>query len=470
VSPADVLLLDEPTNHLDLETTRWLEQYLASVTTTVLLVSHDRAFLAAVVDHVLHLEGNSAAAYAGGYQAFVDQRAQRRLTQQRQYDQQQRKLAAELDYIARNIAGQNSRQAKGRRTRLARMPRLTAPLGGDGTMAVRFETGDRGGDRVLVANRATVKVGDRELVRDFSSTLMRGELLGLIGPNGAGKTTFIKALLGEHPVASGELRVGGGITVGHYRQDLAQVPLDSTLYDTVAELRPHWDRRLIQGHLGRFGFSGDEVQRRSETLSGGERARVALAMLMLSRANLLILDEPTNHLDVESIETLEDAIEDYDGTVLLVSHDRELLRALTTRVWVIHGNHVTDFDGSFAEWELVSVEREHAARVRAAEEEGVRRLHEKQRTGRREEATRNMKTDLRRAQREVEALETQAQTLEARIESITNTLQDPELYTTPAGLARAADLGRDLDTAKADLEQTLEAWTAASDTVETLQS
>src|SRR5262249_6653100 len=148
-TPSDILLLDEPTNHLDLDTTRWLEQYLASVTATVLVISHDRAFLSAVVDHVLHFEGDTAIAYAGRYEAFVEQRAQRRLTQQRQYDQQQRKLANEQDYIARNIAGQNSRQAKGRRKRLERMPRLSAPVTDEGAMAVRFEVAERGGDRVI---------------------------------------------------------------------------------------------------------------------------------------------------------------------------------------------------------------------------------------------------------------------------------------------------------------------------------
>ncbi|MGH7616422.1 MAG: ABC-F family ATP-binding cassette domain-containing protein, partial [Gemmatimonadaceae bacterium] len=332
VSPADVLLLDEPTNHLDLETTAWLEEYLQSATATVLIISHDRAFLSAVVDHVLHLEAGTSAVYDGSYESFVEQRTLRRLTHQRQFDQQQKKIAAEQDYIARNIAGQNSKQAKGRRKRLERTPRLSAPSGDEDTMAVRFETAERGGDRVVVGDRATIAVGRRVLIDGLDLTLMRGDRVGLIGPNGSGKSTMIRALLGEHEVSSGELRVGGGITVGHYRQDLAQVPMDRTLYDVINDLRPTWDRRLVQGHLGRFGFSGDEVQRRADTLSGGERARVALAMLMLGRANLLILDEPTNHLDVESIEALEDAIEQYDGSVLLVSHDRALLRALTTRV------------------------------------------------------------------------------------------------------------------------------------------
>jgi len=470
VSPADVLLLDEPTNHLDLETTKWLEDYLASVSTTVLLISHDRAFLSAVVDHVLHFEGDTATAYAGRYESFVEQRTLRRLTHQRQFDQQQRKIAAEQDYIARNIAGQNSKQAKGRRKRLERMPRLSTPIGEDGAMAVRFEVAERGGDRAAIAENATVKVGDRVLVRDLNATLMRGDTVGLIGPNGSGKSTLIRALLGEHPVSSGELRVGGGITVGYYRQDLGQVPLDRTLYEAINDLRPTWDRRLVQGHLGRFGFSGDEVQRRADTLSGGERARVALAMLMLSGANLLILDEPTNHLDVESIEALEDAIEQYDGSVLLVSHDRELLRALTTRVWVLHERHVTDFGGSFAEWELISAERQHAASVRAAEEEALRRVQEKKKTARRDEATRDERNLLRTAERRVAELESDIQALEGRIEAVTRELEDPELYTRANGVARATELGTELDRLKPELERALEAWGTATEALDTLTS
>ena len=192
---------------------------------------------------------------------------------------------------------------------------------------------------------------------------------------------------------------------------------------------------MVQGHLGRFGFSGDEVQRRADTLSGGERARVALAMLMLGRANLLILDEPTNHLDVESIEALEDAIEQYDGSVLLVSHDRALLRALTTRVWVLHDRHVTDFDGDFAEWEVVSAEREHAASVRAAEEEALRRMQEKKKTARRDDGVRDDRNQIRSAQRRVADLETEIQTLESHIEAVTRELEDPELYTRTGGRA-----------------------------------
>jgi ATP-binding cassette subfamily F protein 3 len=464
MTTADVLLLDEPTNHLDLETTRWLEQYLAASDRTVLLVSHDRAFLTATVDHVLHIEGNTAVPYAAGYSDFVAQRAERRLTQQRAFEQQQRTIAKESDYIARNIAGQNSKQAKGRRKRLERLPRLSPVIGADGTMALRFEVADRGGDQVVSAKNVSVGIGDRTLVDRFSGTLERTGVLGIIGRNGSGKSTLLRALLGEHPTKGGDLRIGGSITAGYYRQDLSQVPLNRTLYEVIEALRPKWERGQIQGHLGRFGFSGQEVLRRADSLSGGERARVALAMLMLSRANLLVLDEPTNHLDVESIEALEDAIEGYDGTVILVSHDRELLRALTTRIWILHDRHMTEFAGGFAEWEEVSAERSHAAAVATAEEQALRQVHERQRVAPAPKS--DPRKELRLAQRELADAEAQVAELESEVARVVAALEDPALYTRPDGAATARRLGAELETLKRDLEAGLERWTHATEQVE----
>ncbi|HEY4648489.1 MAG TPA: ABC-F family ATP-binding cassette domain-containing protein, partial [Gemmatimonadales bacterium] len=207
VSPADVLLLDEPTNHLDLETTRWLEEYLAGLDATVLLISHDRVFLQAVVDHVLHLEAGTAFTYSGNYESFLAQRAERRLSQQRAFDKQSRSIAAQEDFIRRNIAGQNSAQARGRRRRLERVSRLSEPTGADGTMALRLEPAVRGGDQALVLDHVRVAIGERVLLHDFSVTVRRGDVLGLVGPNGAGKTTLIRCMVGERPAEGGEVRV-----------------------------------------------------------------------------------------------------------------------------------------------------------------------------------------------------------------------------------------------------------------------
>jgi len=299
-------------------------------------------------------------------------------------------------------------------------------------------------------------------------------VLGILGPNGAGKSTLLRAMLGEHPVEAGELRLGASITVGYYRQDLSQVPLHKALYDVIADMRPLWERGRVQGHLGRFGFSGKEVLRRADSLSGGERARLALAILMLSKANLLVLDEPTNHLDVESIEALEDAIDEYDGTVILVSHDRELLRALTTRTWVLHGGHMTEFAGGFAEWEEVSTERTHAAAVRAAEDQALRQVHERQRVSVSSKgaagptAGGDPRKAMRRARRELEEAEVAVAELEAQVAPVVAALEDPALYTRPDGAATARQLGVQLETLKRGLDAALERWTQATERVETL--
>jgi ATP-binding cassette subfamily F protein 3 len=472
VVPADILLLDEPTNHLDLDTTEWLERYLKAFGQTVMLISHDRAFLDSVVNHVLHFEGETATPYTGGFADFVRQREERRLVQQRSFDQQRRFVEKEEDYVRRNIAGQNSAQAKGRRTRLARLPRLSPPADTEAAMALRLDAGHRGGDQVLVAEGATLRVGERTLLDGFSARVLRGDVIGFVGPNGAGKSTLLRAIVGESTLVGGTLRLGASITAAHYRQDMSQVPTDKTLYEIIQDLRPTWGRGAIQGHLGRFGFSGDEVHRMAATLSGGERARVALAMIVLARANLLLLDEPTNHLDVESIEVLEDALESYEGTVILVSHDRALLRSTATRTWVLHGAHITDYAGTFGEWETVSRERAHAAAVAAEEDEILRRTHERQQMRRRGSLPRDDRAARRAAQRapaqqELERAEKEVARLEARISEITATLADPDLYATPAGVSRAQALGVELDSARGALDDAIARWERAVEQVET---
>jgi ATP-binding cassette subfamily F protein 3 len=481
-TPAELLVLDEPTNHLDLETTAWLEQYLATTDRTVLCISHDRAFLNAMANHVLHFEGGTAFAYTGGYASFVQQREERRLTQQRQFEKQQKVIAAESDYIARNIAGQNTAQAKGRRKRLERMPRLSAPIGEEGVMALRLNAGTRSGDRVVEARHVTVGVptpeGPRTLVRDVNVVLERGEMIALVGPNGAGKSTLIKTLLGEHAPLSGDVKIGPSTSVAYYRQDLAHLPLDSTIYEAIATQRPLWERRLVQGHLGRFGFSGDEVQRTVGTLSGGERARVAMALLTLSTNNLLILDEPTNHLDVESIEVLEDAVSEFDGSVLIVSHDRAVLRGLATQVWELRDQQLQVFNGSFVEWEEMRAERakreeqqaraeaqkdaELAARQREREKERERQSHKAATSG----DTRKL---LRAAEKTLADAELRVTTLEQRVTELEGQLDDPSLYDTPAGVQKATALGKQLDSARDELEQAMHDWTAAEEYVALLK-
>ena len=480
-TPADLYILDEPTNHLDLDTTAWLERYLANTDKTVLCISHDRAFLNAMADHVLHFEGGTAFAYTGGYESFVQQREERRLAQQRQFDKQQAKISSEMDYIARNLAGQNTRQAKGRRKLLARMPRLSAPIGGDGVMALRLDAGNRSGDRVVEANHVTVGVptanGPRALVRDVNVVLERNEVVALVGPNGAGKSTLIKTLLGEMPPLDGDVKVGPSTTVAYYRQDVGHLPMESTIYDAIANERPLWERRQVQGHLGRFGFSGDEVLRTVGTLSGGERARVAMALLTLSTNNLLILDEPTNHLDVESIEVLEDAVDEYDGTVLIVSHDRAVLRGLATQVWELRHQELSVFPGTFVEWEAMRTERteQETQQARAddrreAERNTRQREREREQRAREQGAGGDPKKLLRAAEKALADAELRVTTLEEKIAGLTAQLDDTSLYDNPAGIKKAAALGKELDDVRDALEDAMHDWGSAEEYVSMLKT
>jgi len=452
-APADLLLLDEPTNHLDLDTTRWLTRYLRDLGETIVVVSHDRAFLDETVDHVLHVHAGTVASYRGGYSAFVTQRAERELTAQRAYQKQRVQIEKEEDYIRRNIAGQNSAQAKGRRARLNRLPRLSAPPGEAGAMSLRLDSGERGGDQVLQAESVRVVAGDKVLVEQCTLTAMRGDVIALTGSNGAGKSTLLATLLGARAPDRGTVRVGGSITPAWYRQDLAGVPLDRTIYDVIQDLRPRWTRGQIQGHLGAFGFSGDEVRRSTTTLSGGERARVALAMITLAGANLLVLDEPTNHLDVESIEVLEDALDDYEGTVLLVSHDRAFLRELATRVWWFDGTRVKDFPGTFVEWEAMQAEREREAASATAVAVSTAPSR------RQVPPRRDVPVSAESVRRRREEAEQQAVRAESRVKELETALADSALYRGDAeGANRAAGLARDLAAARAVLDEALAAW------------
>ncbi|MBT8395510.1 MAG: ABC-F family ATP-binding cassette domain-containing protein [Gemmatimonadetes bacterium] len=470
-APADLILLDEPTNHLDLDTIDWLRRHLEESGKTVLVISHDRAFLDDFADHILHLSQGSALPYRGGYSAFVAQRARTLLTQQREAEEQRKEIARQEEFVRRNIAGQKTVQAKSRRKKLARLPRLSPPPVEDDPMAVRFEAADRGGDQVLIAEDLGVGIGGAQLIGDFSAIARRGDVIAVVGPNGAGKSTLLATLLGDRPPMAGRVRIGAGISPAWFRQDHAHLPSGRTLFDCIADARPTWNRGDIQGHLGRFGFSGETVQRTTDSLSGGERARVALALITLRGANLLALDEPTNHLDVESIEALEDALEDYPGTVLLVSHDRALLRELTTRVWAFADGHLHDYPGPFVDWEE-KVARELETRTAAsAESDRKARAEAKQRTRKASEARRAAEAPLRAARKALGSAEKDVQKAEAVVAEIEAALADPTLYDgSPERSEEAGRLTARLREAQLTLEDTMAGWIEAHGTLEALES
>ncbi len=346
----DILLLDEPTNHLDVEAVEWLEEFLASYKSAYLIISHDRFFLDHTVGRILDLDNGRIESYKGNYSQYLVEKEERREQQQRAYEQQRELIARTEDFIRRNLAGQKTKQAKSRRNFLERLERLENVSQAD-KANFKLRPTMRTGDQVLVLDKLTIGFPTRTLARDLSLTLRRGERLGIIGGNGTGKTTLLRTILGEQRPLDGEARWGTNVSVGYYDQRLLSVDERNTV---IEELRGLASSSVTDGELrsflGRFLFTGDDVFKPISALSGGEKGRLALAKLIYSRVNVLLLDEPTNHLDIASCEALEDALNDYDGTIITVSHDRYFLDRIATQILFFSDRGVEFFDGGYSEF------------------------------------------------------------------------------------------------------------------------
>ncbi len=366
----DLLILDEPTNHMDIQAVEWLEGWLGEWTGAAVMVSHDRYFLDRTVDRVWDLSPLGVEIYRGNYSAYVNQRAERRGNQEKRYEMQQDHIHREQEYIRRNIAGQNTRRAQGRRKLLERLLRegdIPRPKSMR-KVSIDFDHVDRSGDRVLETLGLVIGYLDSNklLFRVPDLVLTRGECVALIGPNGAGKTTFLKTLLGEVKPLSGDVRLGANLQIGYFAQAHEGLIPEHTVIEEILDVNPKMKRSQARTFLARFLFSGDTVEKPIEILSGGERGRVALAKLALEGANYLLLDEPTNHLDLPSQEVLQQSLESYPGTILLVSHDRYLIDALATQVWVIspEARELEVFIGGYEIYLEAKRERSEARKAR----------------------------------------------------------------------------------------------------------
>jgi ATP-binding cassette subfamily F protein 3 len=357
----DLLALDEPTNHLDISAIEWLEGYLKDFPGAVLVVSHDRYFMDAVADTIWELDFGTLERYRGNYSQYVRQREERRERLWKEYEAQQEFIAKEEDYIRRNIAGQKARQAQGRRTRLERLKReaLIRRPRARRDLALRLAEGGRSGDQVLMTRGLRVGYPGKVLFDAPDITLRRGEAAALIGPNGAGKSTFVKTALGIIPPLAGEVKLGASVKIGYFAQAHEALNPKNTLIDEILAVK---DMPISQArsYLAAYLFTDDDVFRTVETLSGGERGRLALAKLALEGANLLLLDEPTNHLDIPSQEVLQAVLTDFEGTILLVSHDRYLVEALATQIWSVANGRMDVYEGTYSEF-LAWRERQRAA-------------------------------------------------------------------------------------------------------------
>jgi ATP-binding cassette subfamily F protein 3 len=409
----DLLLLDEPTNHLDIHAIEWLENYMQRLKASLVIISHDRRFLDNVATDTWDLDFGSLQTYPGNYSRFLALKAERRARQQAEYEAQQEHIAKEEAVIRRYKAGQRSKEARGRLKKLAHIERIERPRE-HRSLQIRLEAGLRSGEVVLAAEDLAVGFPGRPpLFTCPDLTIRRQERVALVGPNGCGKTTLLRTILSEMPPRAGEIQLGRSVVTGYFAQTHAWMDTEQTILEAMQETSSITTGRA-RNLLGRFLFSGDDIYKRLGDLSGGERSRVALARLTLTPANLLLLDEPTNHLDIPAREALEEVLDAYGGTLLLVSHDRALIDNLATQVWVVEKGQLTVFPGNWSEYvefrdrtvQEETKEREEAGRPRAERRRGP--TPEEKR--RREQAAR-----LAALEKEIAALEEKRAALEGEM-------------------------------------------------------
>ena len=344
-----LLLLDEPTNHLDIEGTEWLEEYLRNVDKACILVSHDRAFLDAVAGEVWELEDGRLERYQGGFQRYLAEREHRRQVHEHRYRHQQQEIARIEEFIRRNIAGQKTRQAQSRLKLLSRIERLPPPRRDDGSLQIDLQSAGRSFAHVLAVKGVTLAYGDRTILEDVDFDLYRGDRMGLVGRNGCGKSTLLRSLIGELEPVCGSIRLGNRVTVGYFDQELSDLPTEGTMLQALWEVDPAAEVEVIRSRAARFGFVGEDVLKSVRALSGGEKTKLCLARLVSRPVNLLILDEPTNHLDLPAREALEQALTEYDGTLLVVSHDRFFLDRVVNRIAWIHEGRLSVYPGTWSD-------------------------------------------------------------------------------------------------------------------------
>ena len=448
----DLLLLDEPSNHLDITATEWLEGFIRDYTGAVVVISHDRYFLDRTVEQIVEIERHLLTPYPGNYTAYVKVKAERLEQQRKAYEQQQAEIRRQEDFIRRNMAGQKTKQAQSRQKALERLERVAAPTADSRRMGLQFETNQRESHEVIVCRKVRKAYDAHQVLRGLDFTVYRGEKVGLMGPNGAGKSTLLRLLMQRDTADEGTLRLGRNTTAAYYDQEMADLDPNATVLDevwSIAPLKPVGD---IRSYLGRFLFSGDEVYNTIEHLSGGEKSRVALAKLMLSPANLLILDEPTNHLDIPAREALEEALSEYPGAVLIVSHDRYFLDRIVGRLLYLREGRCDAYPGNYTDYQA------HLAAMQASQSAPTSKVTPK-----------NVKTKVndksardntkRQRRRKPEVIEREISEVEANIEALQAALateqQNADWQRLAELTSQQGDLASRLDDLMQEWEETM---------------
>ncbi len=447
----DLLLLDEPTNHLDMETLQWLENYLAAYKGSVLVISHDRYFLDHVCTGIVEILMGSSEQYNGNYTRYIAQRQERFESRMRAYEIQQKEIERQQAIIARYRMfnrEKSIRAAESREKALDRMEKLEKPVD-ERAIRFSFEARRRTGEDVLQLTEISKSFGEKHLFHDLTLRVRAGDRVALIGPNGVGKSTLIKIIVGEEQPDTGFIRYGSNVDIGYYDQHQSTLHADKTVLDEIWDRFPQMEQSNVRGALGMFLFTGDDVFKPIHTLSGGEKGRVALTALMLRKDNLLLLDEPTNHLDMDSREVLEDALADFGGTIITVSHDRYFINRIANRIIEMQPDGVTEYIGNYDDY----IERKN--RPVAVEAEAGKTKTELEKEKRREklsrQALRQLKIRAQEAEKAVGVKEAEIAELEAQ-------MADPSLY---SDAQKSADVQRAYQKAQQALQTLYEQWEAA---------
>ena len=431
----DILLLDEPTNHLDLRATEWLEEYLDKFKGTVLTVSHDRYFLDKVVNRIVEIQAGKAEFYSGNYSFYVVEKERRYEEKLRQYEKEQAKIeqlekaAEQMRVWAYSGMDKTFKRVKSMEKRIERMRTTDRPTR-ERKMEVRFGEREFRGDEVLTIKGLTKSFGDRTLFSNLGLEVAGGERIALLGDNGSGKTTLLKILLGEEEPDSGKVRMGPTVKVGYLPQHVHFDHPERNLVDTLI-YEQDCTAQTARNRLAAFKFRGEDVFKPVSALSGGEQSRLRLCMLMDEKINLLILDEPTNHLDIQSREWIEEAVEEYEGNLLFVSHDRYFIDRFASRIWMLEDGHITDFRGNYQEYQAArarGVAGKSASDVQVSVEK-VPEPKEKKEKPKRPGGTKNLEKEVTAAERAVAKAEEQMYDLEQQIqEASADYLKLQELY------------------------------------------
>jgi ATP-binding cassette subfamily F protein 3 len=455
---SDLLLLDEPTNHLDLDAVIWLETWLRRYPGTLLLISHDREFLDAVTNHIAHIEQGKFTLYSGNYSAFERIRAEQLANQQAAHAKQQREIAHIQSYVDRFRAkATKARQAQSRLKALERM-QVIAPAHVDSPFHFCFRAPEKNPNPLLRLDEATAGYDDMVIISGVNLSISPGDRIGLLGPNGAGKSTFIKLLAGERPLMQGKLETAQDLKIGYFAQhQVEQLHPEHSPLEHLIRLDPLAREQELRNYLGSFGFMGDKALEKTAPFSGGEKSRLALALLIYQRPNLLLLDEPTNHLDLEMRQALASALQDFSGAMVIVSHDRHLLRVSTDVLLMVHDGKVQEFEGSLDDYPAW-LTAQNTATTGKSTTGNLNRKQQKQAAAARRQALQPLKNKVAAAEKKLDQLHLQQQELETR-------LADSNLYD-----AQSKEQLKQLMSAKARLDQQCaeqeSTWLAALETLE----